>query len=67
MRFLHRPRPQGRTAVVVSPTPGSNLIPGRLGPPGGHIDTGESMADALVRELGEELDAQIEAPDGPPS
>lgn len=34
--------------------------------PGGHIDSDESMADALVRELEEELGIQIGPPDGPP-
>jgi 8-oxo-dGTP diphosphatase len=34
--------------------------------PGGHVDDDESVAEALVRELGEELGVQIEAPKGSP-
>jgi mutator protein MutT len=34
--------------------------------PGGHIDKGESIAEALVRELEEELGVQVEPPEGSP-
>jgi 8-oxo-dGTP diphosphatase len=34
--------------------------------PGGHVDTDESLADALVRELKEELGIRIDPPAGPP-
>jgi mutator protein MutT len=34
--------------------------------PGGHVDEGESIADALVRELAEELGIHVEPPDGDP-
>ena len=34
--------------------------------PGGHIDSGESSAEALVRELEEELGVQINSPRTPP-
>ena len=34
--------------------------------PGGHVDGDESMAEALVRELEEELGVQVEAPGHPP-
>ena len=34
--------------------------------PGGHIDDGESIAAALVRELKEELGVQVEPPEGSP-
>jgi 8-oxo-dGTP diphosphatase len=34
--------------------------------PGGHIDDGETSAEALVRELEEELGVEIEPPHDPP-
>jgi 8-oxo-dGTP diphosphatase len=34
--------------------------------PGGHIDDEESIAEALVRELDEELGVQVESPEDPP-
>jgi len=34
--------------------------------PGGHIVDDESTAEALVRELDEELGVQVEPPEGPP-
>jgi len=34
--------------------------------PGGHVDTNESLEDALVRELEEELGIRIDPPGGPP-
>ena len=34
--------------------------------PGGHVEVGEAMTHALVRELDEELGVSIEPPNGPP-
>lgn len=34
--------------------------------PGGHIEAGETMADALVREITEELSVKVDPPKGPP-
>ncbi len=35
--------------------------------PGGHIDPGEAVPDALARELFEEVGVRIDPPTGPPA
>ncbi len=53
-----------RPGAVVPSTPESGQLSGRLGTlPGGHIDGDETMAEALVRELDEELGVRIEKPE----
>jgi 8-oxo-dGTP pyrophosphatase MutT (NUDIX family) len=46
--------------------PGRTYYPNVWDLPGGHVDTDESLRDALVRELEEELGIRINPPAGPP-
>lgn len=46
--------------------PGRSNFPNVWDLPGGHVDLGESLADALVRELDEELGIRIDPPEGLP-
>jgi 8-oxo-dGTP pyrophosphatase MutT (NUDIX family) len=46
--------------------PGRPYFPNVWDLPGGHVDTDESLGDALVRELEEELGIRIDPPAGPP-
>lgn len=46
--------------------PGRTYYPDVWDLPGGHVDADESHADALVRELEEELGIRIDPPAGPP-
>jgi 8-oxo-dGTP pyrophosphatase MutT (NUDIX family) len=46
--------------------PGRSIYPNVWDLPGGHVDTDESLGDALVRELEEELGIRVDPPAGPP-
>lgn len=46
--------------------PGRTYFPNVWDLPGGHVDTDETLGDALVRELDEELGIRIDPPIGPP-
>ncbi|MEZ4268813.1 MAG: (deoxy)nucleoside triphosphate pyrophosphohydrolase [Myxococcota bacterium] len=53
----------GSARYVVTRRPaGADHLPGAWELPGGKVDPGESPADALVRELREELGVEITAP-----
>ena len=44
-----------RRILVEKRSASKRLLPGAIAIPGGHVDMGETLADALVRELHEEL------------
>jgi 8-oxo-dGTP diphosphatase len=51
-------------ALLVHRAPGRDVFPGVWDFPGGHVESGESGPDALVRELAEELEVVIAPPLG---
>lgn len=80
MRILHRfplagPRPTQVVAgllrrdgrmLLCHRHPARTNYPNVWDLPGGHIEAGENIADAVVRELREELGVRIDPPTGPP-
>ena len=52
------------SALLVHRSPNRAVYPGVWDFPGGHVERGESVAAALVRELAEELDIFIAQPIG---
>jgi 8-oxo-dGTP diphosphatase len=55
---------RGGMALLVHRSPDRAVYPGVWDFPGGHVEQGESGAEALVRELTEELEVTIAAPSG---
>lgn len=57
--------PQG--ILLCRRSPAAKAYPDKWDLPGGHIEAGESAADALVRELREELGIMVQRPRATPS
>jgi 8-oxo-dGTP diphosphatase len=57
---------RGGEVLLCHRQPGRTYYPNVWDLPGGHVDTDESLGDALVRELDEELGIRIDKPAGPP-